>query len=183
MGCLNRNKEQISCVTSWLLPTPRVLSSASLPSLLHTSWELQHGPPWLKGEGKRTNHRSQSSQPQQGQLCLSSQAFQVQCQQPAMTFGTRCCEKCQDKETSSTLQITFNISGGQAGEQLIHQILPNSPHFFSTHTRKSYTHTHTGFWCVIKAPAQVPTQHFYLRIAVHLPAPQPPPSRGFCRVH
>lgn len=146
MGCLNRSKEQISWVTSWL-HSPRVLSSVSLPSLLHTSWELQHGPPWPKGEGKRTNHTSQSSHPRQGQLCLSSQAFQVQGQQAAMIFGTRCCEKCQDKGTSSTLQITLNTSGSQAGKQLIHQILPNCPHSFSTHTRTSSTLTHRILVC------------------------------------
>lgn len=64
---------------------------------------------------------------------------------------------------------------------MIHQVVPISPHSFSTHT--STSSTHTGFWCVIKAPAQVPTQHFYLCISLHLPAPQPPPPQGFCRAH
>lgn len=53
-----------------------------------------------------------------------------------------CCEKCQDKETSSTPHITFNISGNQT----IHQILPNSPHSFSTHT-KDKLHTRRVLVC------------------------------------
>lgn len=81
LGCLNRNKNQISCVTSW----PH--SSVSLPSLSHTSRELQHGPPWPKRRGQKDKSHVTKQPPPAGTALLVPTGFSTSVPAPSNGFG------------------------------------------------------------------------------------------------